>query len=631
MKTVIILYELEQLASLDALIAKYRTGDEEPTIVSLDAEIDYALEKRDIPFTSGKTLQNRIAPTSYLRADKLTHELCESETLSSFQYRNILLTKTLYFSIQVYFINLLYYIECIANFVEKATDIEILVVPAPSTPVSETSSFLAEHGVFVVVEAVRKVAESRSIAFEMVQSTPVSVRVGNKLEKYFFTYKRMLFGVGLSLLNAVISLCPRREIRILASDYWRNISSVLNELSEAELTLLDRSEVFKVGFSNIWRHKMRFIHIEQFLSNRARKEALRYAQECREKWLSVRTEALTPIDCMFCGVSLAPLCELIITRLIERALPRVVCDISGTYAMYERLSPDAVLLRASVSEQIHFIILPLVAREVGIPALEMQHGGEYLGPGSATRRHAAYYLAEYGRLVCDEFSDLGYAQERLFAIGSPRFDTYVRNATKASVRQTRKNLTILSNTPTMGIGGRYGAYSFEEYFKALGDAVRKIPKAHLLIASRSASINSIFSEEARTRGLESVDYKNVGNAPLLGLFKQADIFVCSYSTVVYEALLCRLPIIIVSFAPVEKMATDFHFSRFQEAGALRIAHSPEELSDILRKLSSDPEARVSMSEAGWEFMQKNFSFDGHASERIAKLIRNWQRKELSAC
>ena len=123
-----------------------------------------------------------------------------------------------------------------------------------------------------------------------------------------------------------------------------------------------------------------------------------------------------------------------------------------------------------------------------------------------------------------------------------------------------------------------------------------------------------------------MNYESVGTTPLTELFRRADIFVCSYSTVVYEALIYRLPVILTAFAPVEKMMANFHFSHFEKAGALLIAHSLEELSDMLQKLAANPEARARMSKAGWEFMQKNFSFDGHASERIAQLIRNWSKR-----
>ncbi|TSC64788.1 MAG: hypothetical protein G01um101491_186, partial [Parcubacteria group bacterium Gr01-1014_91] len=377
---------------------------------------------------------------------------------------------------------------------------------------------------------------------------------------------------------------------------------------------------------NIWRYKMRLMHIRRFLSRNGNRCASAHADECEKKWMAMRKELLASVDLTFRGANLSGTAERILTHLIKTAVPDVIRDIEGAYAMYERLSPDSVLLRASASRQRHFSVLPLVAREVGIPALEVQHGGEYLGPGSGTRRHAAHFMAMYGPLVCEEFRTLGYEKERLFAVGSPRFDAYVQNAKKATVREKGSGLTIVSNTPTMDISERYGTYSVEEYFKTLGGAVRVVPDARLLVASRSATVRAAFLEEARSRGLSGVNYESVGTTPLPELFRQADIFVCSYSTVVYEALIYRLPVVIAAFAPVEKMMADFHFSHFEKAGALAIAHTPEELREIIGKLSGDPEARSRMSKAGWEFMQKNFSFDGHASERIAELVRGWSKR-----
>lgn len=625
MKTALILYELQQLESLDALIGQ----QEEPfELVSLDAEIDYALEKRGLPFISGKTLQNRSVPDAYLRADEITRTMCESGMPATLQYRGVSLLTPLRLSIHIYFINLLYYIDLITRLVEKYSSITHLVVPASTTPVSKTSSFLASHGVFVVVDATREVAESRGITFRMVQSASVSVRVGNKLQKLLFSLKRNAFGAGLAVLNAFMLVRPRRAVRILASDYWRNIAPTMQKLPEAELILIDRSEALKAGFANIWRHQMRFVHIEHFLSGRAREEARQYAKTCLEAWQLARASAWSGSDMTFRGVSLAPVCEKLMTRLMERAIPQVTCDISGAQAMYESLTPDAVLLRASVSEQLHFSILPLVAQSMDIPALEVQHGIEYLGPGSATRQHPAHFFAAYGPLVCDEFRALGYAEERLLSVGSPRFDAYVRDVVRAPARQMGGIFTILSNTPTMSIGERYGTYSIEEYFKGLGAAVRDISSARLLVASRSASFRHALSEEARIRGLEGVAYESVGDAPLPGLFQQSDVFICSYSTVAYEAMLYRLPVVLAAFAPTEGMMADFHFSRFVEAGTLLIAHSPEELADILQKLSSDPEARIRMSNAGEAFMKEQFSFDGHGAERIARLVRDWSTRRL---
>ncbi|MFA6006950.1 MAG: glycosyltransferase [Candidatus Paceibacterota bacterium] len=623
MKIAIFLYETSQLASLDALLAKYGEEGEVPTIVSLDAEIDFALKKRDVPFVSGKTLQNRISPNAFMRHGKLAHEICESETLSFLEYKNIPLLKPLRFSISIYLIFLLYYIEVIAKFVDSAGEIDCLVVQEPTTTVSKTSGSLAEYELFTVVEAARQVAQSRHIVCKSIRQTTFSVRAHNILQQHIFTYKRILFGNALSILNMIISLRPRRKIRIIASDYWRNISPVLRKLPEAELILLDRSEALKMGFKTIWRHKAQFMHIEHFLSRQARREALQYSHLCLEKWQSVRTQTWEGVDFMFCGVSLAPLCERIMTRLMEHALPRVLCDIEGTYAMYEQLVPHTVLLRASISGQVHFAILPLVAKRMGIPSLESQHGIQYFGPGSTTIHHAAEYIATYGNLVSEELIALGYEPRRLFSVGSPRFDSYA--IAKGETRHETSDLVFLSVAPAIGAGEGFGTFSTEEYFAALGHAMRNIPNAHLAISARSGPYRRAFAQEAEARGLVGVSYKNVSGTPLPKLFAQADVVICSYSTVVYEAMLHRKPVVVVAFAPIEKLMCDFHFSKFVQAGALAVAHSPEELAGIFQRLAKSAEAREHMSATAEAFMGKQFSFDGHASERIADRIRLWSR------
>lgn len=621
MKTAIFLYEAGQLSSLDTLIAKWSEEGEVPQIVSLDAEIDFALEKRGMPFVSGKTLQNRTAPSAFMRADELTSALCDNEALSFFHYRNVPLLEPLRFSINMYFVFLLYYVDSIERFMEGTPDVDRLVVPISSVSISKTSGPFAAEAVTLVLEAARVVAKHRGIHYESHDTFSGVLRAKNRWQDRVFAVKRALFGAALSLLNWCMALRPRRPIRVLASDYWRNISPIFRELPDAELILVDRNQALQAGFANIWRYKMRFMHIEQFLSRKGARQARTHAERCIEEWRAVRKEILASVDATFCGADLRAISERVMTRFIEAAVSDIIRDIEGSYAMYEHLSPDTVLLRASVSGQRHFAVLPLVAREVGIPALEVQHGGEYLGPGSSARRHAAYYLAEYGELVCDEFRDLGYARERLFAVGSPRFDAYIKKR-REKVASVTSEISILSNTLNGSVGERYGTYSIEEYFHALGEAIRTVPNSRLLIASRSSS-HGTFLKEARERGLQDVAYEDVGTTPLPELFAKADIFICSHSTVVYEALLCRLPVVIASFAPVEKMMTDFHFSRFKEAGALAIAHTPEELQEIVVNLATNAAARQRMSAAGWEFMQKNFSFDGHASERIASLVRAW--------
>lgn len=620
MKTALIIYEPGQLASLDTLLLAQGEG----VIVSLDAEIDYALEKRGIPFISGKTLQNRTEPTFYMRADEIVRTICDSQSLSFLEYRGISLLKPVRLSIHVYVIELLHYIELITRFLDTRNDIKHVAVPEPLTPVSATSGFLAAHEVYVVVEAARRVAEARNISFEIIRNEITILRVGAKLQRYFSAFKRALFGASMSLLNVLVGLRPSRPVRILASDYWRNISPILRQLPEAELILLDRSEALKAGFANIWRHKMRFVHIQHFLSRRARSAAYESAKDYMNTWKSIRSQAWSPDKLLFYGVQLAPLFERIMSRIIEHALPRVLCDIEGTYAMYKSIVPSTVLLRASVSGQTHFAILPLVAQQMQIPALELQHGLQYVGPGAPTVDHPAEYIATYGPVVNEEFVGVGYPGRRLIAAGSPRFDSYIADAnTLIESAAKSSKVSFLSIAPPVSMGEGYRTYFTEEYFSVLGKVIREVPRAHLIVSLRSARQRKGLSEEAEERGLAGVAREDLTGLPLNALFARADIVLCNYTTVIYEAMLYYKPVIVVALTPVERMMADFHFSRFVQAGAVAVAHNPEELVEVSKKLALDASERERMSAAAAEFLKNNFSFDGKSSQRIAQQIRTW--------
>ena len=182
----------------------------------------------------------------------------------------------------------------------------------------------------------------------------------------------------------------------------------------------------------------------------------------------------------------------------------------------------------------------------------------------------------------------------------------------------------MTTIPNVNPFERFGTYSVEEHFAALRDGLAALPQARLAVTSRNV-LRESFLHEAMERGLQGTPYEFVGTAPLPTLFTDADIFVCSYSTVVYEALLHSLPTIIVAFAPQERLMTEYSFSKFEEAGALAIARTPKDLREIIARLGTS-DKRAEMSEAGLAFMQQHFSFDGHASERIATLIQGWSKR-----
>ncbi|MCX6787405.1 MAG: hypothetical protein NTY93_02720, partial [Candidatus Kaiserbacteria bacterium] len=582
-RTSIFLYELDHLASLDALMVRYRTKNGEPTIISFDAEIDYELGKRGIPFLSGAKFQDRTEPATFLRAAELTRDICASEVLANLKYRNIPIFELLRFSLHHYFFALLTRIHSITRAVDSLQGLECIVIPAPCEVILPTSGFFAESQAFACVQAAHKVAESRGIAFEMVQDTVPTERMRRDIKKLTFIFRRAVFSGAVILLNAVMSLRRRGKVRLIASDYWRNIAPVARMMPEAQIILIDRTEALKAGWRNIWRHRMRLVHLEHYVPYLERRAIRYFVRKCKDTWRK-RPSAWGTTDFMFCGVSLLPECEGIVETFIERAIPRIASDIAGAYAMYAQLAPDAVWVRVSgISRQTHFSILPLVAEELGIPSLELQHGIEYLGPGSATLHHVAQHLALYGDAVAREFETAGYAPERLISVGSPRFDFYSKRIERP--RREREEVRILSTIPGINPIVRFGTYSVEEHFAALQKALKALPQARLTVTSRNVN-NLSFLREAMKRGLQGMPYEFAGTTPLPQLFADSDIFLCSYSTVIYESMLHGLPTVLVALSPVERLMMEHSFAAFEKTGALAIARSSEELMNILQELSN---------------------------------------------
>ena len=127
---------------------------------------------------------------------------------------------------------------------------------------------------------------------------------------------------------------------------------------------------------------------------------------------------------------------------------------------------------------------------------------EYLGPGSREPQPRGTLSRDItGPPGCNEFRTLGYEQTTSLPIGSPRFDLYITDAQKKAERQKESStLTILSNTPTMDIGERYGTFDFEEYFKNAwrcgAEKYRMRASSSLIALDDNARI---FREDARTR------------------------------------------------------------------------------------------------------------------------------------
>lgn len=618
-----LLYERGHIDELERLFRERPQERVDSLTIALSLDIEEELRRRNTPFSSGRDYK-KTAPDLLTAQDAMMDAFFADSRWKLFAYRGIELQTTFRYMFRAYFQRVWYYGNLLISILEIHSEAERLVVFAPSGIVSSVAGGLSRREREAVIDCAKIVAARSGIPVTVVSSVRVSAALRDRFSLFSFAIRRTMFGLFLAVWNTSIAfLCRPCRPRLLISDHWRNVGSAIELLEEGECIFLDRQEIRSIPWRMLLRYRMRFVHSEDFVSRSMRKRAQKSTQEFVREWGAMRSDIGQVF--MFRGYSFDALLVQAVDDIVHN-FGKLLREIEGTYALYERFKPDVVLLRASVSGQTHFSILPLVAKATHIPSLELQHGLEYLGPGSWSREHAAEYIAAYGLLVRKELLSIGYVPEKIRNIGSPRFDSFGLKSATGGGKHPPHPFTVLCIAPDIRPFEIYDSYSAEEYFSAVGAAGRALAHVRMIIKFRPGSPSDDPLRVIAARSFSRVPYAAEDAAPLPGLFARADVMVSCYSTVVLEALQCGIPVIIPALNSVDAAVVRFHFSSYVEAGALRIASTQEELTASLAEFEANPVLRSDMGARARAFIDKNFSFDGNSSSRCAALIM-----ELAGC
>lgn len=620
-KTIILIYEPEQISEMERLLtAPKMKGVRAPLIVALDLEVEYLLQERNIAFRSGVQYRSDTTGERSLYAEQWTEQIRRDTAWKSFTYRGISLIEPLLFSLQLYIQHALYYVDIITNLLEAHPEVKKIIIFPSAMRVFPTSGYLASHEIVAPVACARLVAERRGIEVEAPESTARFATTS--ISTHLFGVKRALFGLFLWLLNRGVAMVRRpQSIRLLISDYWRNIAPLAQEMKNTEFIFLDRMEALNAGWKNIWRFRMRFLHLEHYASRQH--DRTKVLHRCIDEWkrMSAKKDFLSTNK--FRGYSIAPLMRDALNALVTDGMRDVLENIDGTYTLLGKLRPQVILLRVSISRQPHFAVLALVAKELGIPSLELQHGLEYVGPGSSSKHHMAKFIGVYGKIIAENLQNVGYAPERLMTVGSPRFDRY----TKTSPRKKHTSgCVFLCIAPGCWVSDAFDSYNLSDYMYQLAAALKKIHGSMVIIKLRSDVERIGLYNGIIARAFAGIPHTVVARDPLSELFSKADVVVSIQSTVILEALQCGMPTVVMGLNPMEVRVIQRDFSPYKEARALRIAFTQDELKMILTQLAESSEARAELRQGALQFVEKNYSFDGKSSERVAALIRSLAKR-----
>lgn len=580
--------------------------DTKPIILALDAELEQLLGREGVIFLSQECFREGESAERFTHIEAWVAATLASASLSSYTYRDISFLKAYAYALQFYLLQIAYYAPLVTRSLAALSDVRSLLVCAEQTHARPEQIVLTRDPSGAILRVAHAIAKERGISVGLLEagkSRSSSFRVKRK----WFLLMRSFFGIGIRVVNTCMAVLPRKKMRILASENWFNVAPFLSASSESELILLDRAEVRRMGIRAVLRHRARFVHIGEYLDRHTKRRARSGANEVAMRWAQ---EEKTLTELVYSGISMKPFMEEALETVFLCGVPRITREIEGAFAMLKSHCPNLVLLRASVSNQTHFPILALVARSLCIPAIELQHGLEYLGPGSISRAHTAEYIATYGPLVSRELHAIGYTSDKTFIVGSPRFDSYRELAQKAEPSSFR----VLVLAPEM-VTIFFDTYEVSAYYRAAAAAVRAIPGAVAIVKIRPIPEREAFHKQAITEAFEGVTHTISQYESIAKCLSSSGAMITCYSTVVLEAFLSHVPVVLVAISSGERLSVDGHFAIYADARALRIAHSTEEVTQYLQDLT-DPKVHAESTTAAQAFLQEHYAFDGNSSKRM---------------
>lgn len=624
----VILYEIEHINIVLAYfgIEKFKNGIG-PVIVPINYEIELALRDKNIPFYSMTSyLERSSLKERTLLTSKMMGQLYTDPEFNFFSHNDIPLGKIVGYSLGEYILRILYYLDIFEYILDQFKDVHTIYFPESTIKVSSTAGQLAKFEIRAGTDTMAFLSQKRGIAFRKISCLSY-ITTEKKLLNLMRSCVRDVFIWSIKILNGIIYVFRTRgAMKIFVSDYWWHIDSFIEKMSGIEITMMERKEIRNIK-KNTWKYKIRFNHPSDYSTYFIKDRVERKRQYYEQKWRELGECPNFSKQFVWYGIYFWDIVRPAYEHLITSFSEEVVETIETTERLFRKQHIQVVMLRASVSGQIHFATLGLVAHNMGIPAIELQHGLECSEEFSLSVRKNADILASYGSLIKKELEKVNGANVRVLSIGSPRFDQYrnetiseeVKNNLRGKLHIDGKRPVLLYIATDITLGQTYDTYSMVRLFKDIADAISRIEGLQIIVKIRPGpatenffkkSIKEVFDEECCI-----AQYEN-----LHALISISSIVASSFSTVILETMIAKKPLILVGLDANDRMLIESHFLPYERAQALRIARTKEELTQYVYTIITNPEeAKLLVCNAS-SFLKDNFCFDGRSAERMADFL-----------
>ena len=581
-------------------------------IVSLDFLVGRELQTRGVSFISSRDLLSDEVTEEgwWLLAQNVAREWYRLPAMKFFEHNGIRIAEALEPIMEGYLSRLFFYVR-IYTVLKKEYPNAVFYIPLPVVNDASTAGCLISFERWAVIDAARIAG---------LQSAIVGERAAAPKGHLFprTVWKSLL----VHAYNALVGLAPRRKLKVFASEYWSHIAPIMAQMDDTELVLMEVSELKHIPWRQILKHRIRIRHPADAIQGSMKLAAFARSGEFMEQWETAKKEVVAYLSSVRAELDWSPVleaCEYLITYS-----PRVITDIDALRRIMEEEKPDIILQLASVGgRRHHFLLMARISAQLKIPSVELQHGVAYLDPRSIYSRIETDHLASYGTDVNRWHERIGNARSRLIAVGSPRFDRCINARTQALEKGKQlfqklgldtKRPVLLAAVPEFDVSVFwFDSYQFADFFEAVHTAQSKVPGLQVLFKCRNQRY--IDATKGHFKGLLPADSVVVGNKDLFALLSASDAVVCGNSTVLYEAVLAKNPLVLYPWK-----VFDTYNARIY-AQVIPLVHKEEELVEVLAHIFKDVLYREELLTRQKQFLT-GYSFDGRSSERIVAFLRS---------
>ena len=598
---ILVVYDKEQASATKAYIATHPTA----RVVCVDSWAERALSEVDVPFSSLKAADTDDEGMWWVMAQDAAREWYRLPAMSFFSHTGIPIGEALEPMLAVYLSQVLYYARLYRALAQASPDVSVRFF-APIVGAGASAGPLAYFEGWAAIDGAR-----------MAQLN-VSVEGYRPVPRVHLSSRSFWRSLVVRLYNSVIRLAPHRRMKLFASEYWSHIAPVMGKMDDVELVLMEAGELRNIPWRQLWKHRVQVRHPGDM--NALTRQTM---QECTGAFLNGWEMARGTVGDYFSEqcpeLDWSPVISACGHLVAYGA--RVAADSDALKRILEEERPDVILQFASVGGRMHhFLLLARAAKELRIPSVELQHAGAYIDPRSAYSRLETAYLAAYGPYVRQWYVRNGYGSERIVPIGSPRFDRYALfadslgekgNAIVAALGLDPMRPILFAAVPPQEPQlNAFDSRELSAFFNAVCN-VGQMLHIQVLFKFRKHHATSelrAYIKEQFGGGVAIADSEDIS-----ALLSASDAVITGNSTVIYEALLARKPLVLYPW----KRFDTHHAEMYKMAAPL--ARTEDELLKVMQRIVSEPEYGEEIVAQGQRFLE-GYLFDGRSSERLAEFL-----------